>query len=130
MSLDLSGKAGVAYGLGAITAATGFNTTLFDAVEQLTANRYVVKVDTSGGNVDLSSLALPSTMNSFLKDGDEVTFIKGTADVNRVIVDDTAATGGANFNHFTDILYNYVNQPGESITLLVDMSNDKWGVQI
>ena len=127
MSLDLSGKAGVAYATSTITTAAGFVSTLFNASEVDSANQYVVKVDTAAGSVDLSTLAAPSTL-SFLRDGDIVTFIKTTTDVNSITVDDQ--TPGANFNGFTGVIYGYVNQQGESITLLVDLSNDKWGVQI
>jgi hypothetical protein len=127
MSLDLSGKAGVAYATATITAPAGFVSTIFNATEADSSNQYVAKVDTTAGNVDLSTLAAPSTL-AFLRDGDTVTFIKATTDANRVIVDDL--TPGANFNGFSGVVYNYVNQQGESITLLADVSNDKWGVAI
>lgn len=127
MSLDLAGKSGVAYATSAITTAAGFLQTIFSATEVDSANKYIVKVDTSAGDVSLSTLAAPSTL-VFLKDGDSVVFIKSTSDVNKVIVDDL--TPGANFNGFTGVIFNYINQPGESITLLVDASNDKWGVEI
>lgn len=118
LNFSSAGKSGVAYATSVITAAAGFLQTLFATTEVDSANKYIVKVDT---------LAAPSTL-TFLKDGDSVVFIKSTSDVNKVIVDD--ATPGANFNGFTGVIFNYINQPGESITLLVDASNDKWGVEI
>ncbi len=127
LNFSSAGKSGVAYATSVITAAAGFLQTLFATTEVDSANKYIVKVDTSAGDVALSTLAAPSTL-TFLKDGDSVVFIKSTSDVNKVIVDD--ATPGANFNGFTGVIFNYINQPGESITLLVDASNDKWGVEI
>lgn len=127
MSLDLSGKSGVAYSTTAITSAAGFLASVFDATELSSAGSLKVKVDTSAGQVDLSSLAAPSTF-PFLEDGTEVTFIKSSVDANSVRVDD--ATPGTNFNGFSGVDYTYVNRPGESITIRADLSNDKWGVEI
>lgn len=127
MSLDLAGKSGVVYSTSAITDVTGFTDTIFNASELDGAAQYVVKIDTALGGVDLSAIAAPSTF-VFLADGDQVTFIKSTPDSNRVVLDDQ--TPGANLNGFTGVIFNYINQPGESITLIVDKSNDQWGVQI
>lgn len=127
MSLDLSNKNSVAYGNANIAAVAGLVAGLFDAQELETAGKFVVGVDTSAGQVDLSGLAAPSTL-AFIEDGSEVTFIKKTADANNVRVDD--ATPGANFNGFSTTDYTYVNRMGESITIFADLSNDKWGVKI
>lgn len=128
MSLDLANKNGVALASTPITDATAFAVGIFDLGDSATmADEYKVKVDTSAGDVTLDTLPLPSTL-TFLEHGDEVTFIKVTTDANTVIVDDQ--TPGAAFDGFTGVIYSYVNRQGESITLIANGKDDKWGVKI
>lgn len=124
MSLDLSGKAGICVATAAITAASAVVTALFPAASRVAANKYIVKVDTSGGDVDLSALPKPSTM-SFIAAGDTVVFVKSTTDSNKMIIDDE--TPGASFNGTTGVTYAFGDRKGESYTVYADIVNDKWG---
>jgi hypothetical protein len=127
MSLNLGPKNGIAYSLNAITNINDISSALFNSIVLNTSNIYIIKVDTSAGDVDLTNMNLPNTLN-FLEDGDLITFIKSTNDINKIIIDDLSS--GTSFNGFTENLYDYINRKGESITILVDTINNKYGVKI
>lgn len=139
MSLDLNRDSDVAYATGApINSITGFVSTLFNAndiANSVNINKWLIKVTTAGGNVDLSGIAAPNTL-SFIKDGDEVIFLKATPDNNRIVLNDSVAAItspipmalGANMNKFTGIGYSFVNLQGEAITLYADKTNNNWGI--
>lgn len=127
MSLDLSAKSGVAFSTSAITSVAGFAAGIFDADKLGQANQFVVKVDATAGQVDLSALGAPSSF-AFIADGDVVTFLKTDASTNGIKVDD--ATPGANFNGASGTIYDYVNRRGESVSVVADTGNGNWGVSV
>lgn len=128
MSLDLSNTQGIALAGTAITASTSLAESIFDAGAPANeSTKFVVKVDTTAGDVALDTLPLPSTL-SFLSDGAEVSFIKTSVDNNKVTADD--ATPGAAFSGFTGVNYEYVNKQGESITLVANKTDNNWAVSI
>lgn len=128
MSLDLSNTSGIALAGTAITAATAFAESIFDeGAPAGESTKFVVKVDTTSGNVSLDTLPLPSAL-SFIPDGAEVTFIKTSTDNNKITADD--ATPGAAFSGFTGVLYEFVNRQGESLSLVANTTDDNWTVSI
>jgi len=115
MSLDLSGKAGVAK-MAIANAVTGNLSTL--AVGDFTigsdaevSNRFIVFVDTTAGNITIT----PSTSLNGLESGDVMKVIKSDNSVNRLLFTDPDT--GANIG--------YVNRQYESMTLVYD--GTAWG---
>ena len=135
MSLDLTGKTGVAESITTVTILAGIVPTLFNADELDSSSHYRIRVDTSGGNFDLSPIAAPNTF-PWIQDGDELEFLKVTNDTNRVLANDTlvavpgppAMAASPNFSHATLTAYSFVDRRGENITIKADLGTNKWVV--
>lgn len=138
MSLDLARQTGVAYQTTApITAVAGLTASIFASADVVRGRNsvFVVKVSTALGHVDLSGIGAPSTF-PFIEDGNKIEFIKATADTNRILANDTATAvttpyamvAGTNFNQFTGVQFTFCDGQGERLTLVADITTNKWGV--
>lgn len=131
MSLDLAGKSGRSHNTTPFVAdvtngLSGVSETTFDAGDLETAGKLLLQVDTSAGDVSVHT-TLPTTLlladgTEVLEDGTEITIIKVTTDVNKLLFIDP----------ITGIIYDYVNRRGESITLVYDLSTGagRWVAQV
>lgn len=115
MSLDLSNKAGRAHNQSAIADLSTIVVGTFDSGDVEEAGKFLVLVDTAAGDIDASTL--PTTLvlgdgtEGFI-DGTELTLVKTTNDGNKVTFSDPV----------TGINFNFVNRPGESLSLIFDTS--------
>lgn len=115
--LDLSGKKGLAFTQGTFPNFSTLVHASFDGGNVNDADKFIVKVDTSSG--DVSANALPAAMRladgvtEAFVEGAEVTLVKVTPDANKITF--MCPMLGINYAH--------VNQPGESITLVLDANN-------
>ena len=114
--LDLSGKKGLAFTQGTFLDFSTLGHASFDGGNVNGADKFIVKIDTSSGDVNANtlpvSMLLADGVEAFVE-GAEVTLVKVTPDANKIPF--MCPMLGINYAH--------VNQPGESITLVLDANN-------
>lgn len=127
MSLDLSNKTGRAHNAVALAVAdlSGVTAATFDSGDLSEAGKFLLQVDTTGGDIDAGTMPLTlidSNGTELLADGTTLTVVKNSVDGNKVTFTDPV----------TGVAYAYVNRPGESISLVFDLSvaGGQWVAQI
>ena len=117
MSLDLSNKVGRAHNTTAFAAAdfAGVALTTFDSGDIAKAGKFLLVTDFTANSMDANTLPvslLDANGVEVLVDGFEITIVK----------QDASANGATFVDPITGVTYNYMNYPGESLTLVMDTS--------